>query len=57
MNGRKVRFKVAWQTYRVGDVIEPNGTLRDWLIDNGYVVPLDDEKPAERLTKRSSKRK
>lgn len=32
----KIRFIVAWQTYRVGDVIAPNGTLRDWLIGNGY---------------------
>lgn len=31
-----IRFKLAWQTYRVGDVITPNGTLRDWLIGNGY---------------------
>lgn len=38
---RKVRFILSWQTYRVGDVIEPNGTLRDWLINNGYCVPDD----------------
>lgn len=37
----KVRFVMAWQTYRVGDVIEPNGTLRDWLIRCGYVVMVD----------------
>lgn len=37
---RKVRFVVSWQTYSVGDVIEPNSTLRDWLISTGYCVPL-----------------
>lgn len=31
-----IRFKLAWQTYRVGEVITPNGTLRDWLLGNGY---------------------
>lgn len=38
---KKCRFKVAWQTYRVGDVIEPTGTLRDWLVARGYVDVLD----------------
>jgi len=35
--GKKVEFILAWQTYRVGDVIEPPATLRDWLKGNGYV--------------------
>lgn len=34
---RTVRFKLAWQNYRVGDEITPNGTTRDWLVANGYV--------------------
>jgi hypothetical protein len=34
---RPVRFKLAWQTYSVGDEITPNGTLRDWLFANGYI--------------------
>jgi hypothetical protein len=38
---KKVRFKCAWQTYRVGDIIEPNGTLRDWLVSAGYVEIID----------------
>lgn len=38
---KKVRFKVAWQTYRVGDIIEPNGTLRDWLVAAGYAEVID----------------
>lgn len=42
---RAVRFKLAWQHYRVGDVFVPNGTLRDWLIGNGYAELLP-EKPA-----------
>lgn len=36
----QLRFKLAWQTYRVGDVITPNGTLRDWLLANGYAEPV-----------------
>jgi len=42
---KKVRFKLAWQNYRVGDVIEPNGTLRDWLVANGYVDIIDAPQP------------
>lgn len=39
---KKVRFKLAWQEYSVGDVITPNGTLRDWLVANGYVDVIED---------------
>lgn len=35
--GKKVQFVLAWQTYSVGDVIDPPATLRDWLIGRGYV--------------------
>lgn len=42
---KKLRFKLAWQQYRVGDVIEPNGTLRDWLIGHGYCDVVDDKSP------------
>lgn len=42
---KKCRFKLAWQTYRVGDVIEPNGALRDWLVGNGYVEVIDEPSP------------
>lgn len=41
---KPVRFKRAWQNYRVGDQITPNGTLRDWLISTGYCELLP-EKP------------
>jgi len=34
------RFRLAWQTYRVGDVIEPTGVLREWLRANGYIEPV-----------------
>lgn len=34
---KKVRFKKAWQNYKVGDIIQPTGTQRDWLVANGYV--------------------
>jgi hypothetical protein len=41
---RRVRFKLAWQNYQVGEEITPNATLRDWLVGNGYVELLP-EKP------------
>lgn len=37
---RRVRFIVAWQTYKVGDEIEPPGMKRDWLINAGYCEPV-----------------
>lgn len=37
MGTTEVRFIVAWQTYRVGDVIRPAATLRTWLLNSGYV--------------------
>lgn len=42
---KKVRFKLAWQNFRVGDEFTPNGTLRDWLVGNGYVDIVVDPKP------------
>lgn len=39
---KKVRFKLAWQNYRAGDVIEPPGTLRDWLVSRGYAEVLEE---------------
>lgn len=54
---KKVRFKVAWQSYRVGDEITPNGTLRDWLVGNGYVDVVDDDLgPTKSLTDREIRR-
>lgn len=40
--GKKVRFILAWQTYRVGDVIEPTAMDRDWLLANGYVKDVNE---------------
>lgn len=34
-------FILAWQNYRVGAVIEPSGTLRDWLLGHGYIKRID----------------
>lgn len=42
---KKVRFKLAWQAYRVGDEIVPTGTLRDWLVANGYVDIVGESSP------------
>lgn len=48
---KKCRFKVAWQNYRVGDVIEPSGVHRDWLVRNGFVEVLDTGTVKEPLTR------
>lgn len=53
----EVRFKLAWQHYRVGDVIKPHGMQRDWLIANGYVElvkPMAD-RPAKLAGKAAKK--
>ena len=42
---KKIRFMVAWQNYRVGDEIEPPGTLRDFLVGNGYAEIIEAEAP------------
>lgn len=51
----KVKFKLAWQNYRVGDVIEPPAMLRNWLLNNKYCVPeglqTREEKPMLTLKK------
>jgi len=38
---KKVRFIVAWKSYRVGDEITPNGSLRDWLVNGGYAAVVE----------------
>ena len=48
----KVRFIVAWQRYRVGDVITPPAMHRGWLLQNGYVEivrPTEDLETATAL--------
>lgn len=42
---KQVRIKVACAYGDVGSTFTPNGTLRDWLIANGYAELLP-EKPA-----------
>lgn len=32
---RKIQFKTAYQTYRVGDVVEPTAAHGDWLVCMG----------------------
>jgi hypothetical protein len=53
----QVRFRLAWQTYRVGEVITPNATQRDWLLANGYVELVTDagERPGK-LTGKAAKK-
>jgi hypothetical protein len=40
---KKLRFIRPWQNYRVGQEITPNGTMRDWLIGNGYCEVIVDK--------------
>jgi hypothetical protein len=40
---QRVRFKLAWQDYQVGDEITPNAAHRDWLIANGYCELLPEK--------------
>lgn len=59
---KKVRFKLAWQNYRKGDVIQPSGTLRDWLVRNGYVEIVEDgarplQAPVNRMARPQHARK
>lgn len=42
---KQVRFVLSWQQYRVGDVITPNASLRDWLVSNGYAEVVDGGSP------------
>lgn len=48
----QVRFRIAWQTYRVGGVITPPATLRDWLLQCGYVELVEDNTPKAPLVQR-----
>lgn len=49
---RKVRFKVAWGNYKPGDEITPTGVHREWLLQCGYVVPVDQETIRDKGTHR-----
>lgn len=54
---RKVKIIVPWQSYSKGAILEPPATLRGWLIDNGYAVPIDNETVESKLSKRGKKKK
>jgi hypothetical protein len=38
----KIRFKIAWGNYRVGDTIEPAAMLRNDLILRGFAEVVKD---------------
>lgn len=40
----EVKFIMPWQMYSKGDVITPNGLLRDFLITAGFVELLPKKK-------------
>jgi hypothetical protein len=59
---KKIRFKVAYGNYRVGDEITPNGALRDWLVRQGYAeiveaTPLRVQTPVNRMARPTHGRK
>lgn len=39
----RVRFIKAWQTYKVGQIIEPAALLREWLLQCKYVEIVREE--------------
>ena len=51
---KKVRFKRAFKNYRVGDEITPNGTLRDYLVNQQYADIVED-RPAKFTRKAADK--
>ncbi len=40
---------LAFETYRVGDVIEPSGLWADSLKSRGYIEPIVEEKPKAKV--------
>ncbi len=46
---RKVRFKVAWQTYKVGDEIQPPGAHGEWLVREGFADYVKGERETAAL--------
>lgn len=63
----KYRVKLAFEYYRVGDIIEPTGLWRDSLLARGYIEPAPQEAAAQgqapavkqepRITEQQPKRK
>jgi hypothetical protein len=54
--GKPVRFILAWQTYRVGDEIDPPGGLRQELLAMGFVQEIEDPpRPAKMGAKAAAK--
>lgn len=43
---KKVRIIRAWKNYRVGDELTPNGTVRDYLVNQGYAEIVEAETPS-----------
>lgn len=37
-----VRFIKPWKMFKKGDVTKPGGLVRDWLINNGVAVLVED---------------
>lgn len=52
---KPVRFKLAWQGFRVGDIITPNGTTRDFLVGNGYADIVEEAETPARPGKLAAK--
>lgn len=43
---KQVRIIRAWKNYRVGETLTPNGTVRDYLVNQGYAEIVEAETPA-----------
>lgn len=50
----EVQFKLAWQTYRVGDRIRPPAGLRDWLLAAGYIEEIEVPARPAKLTRQAA---
>ena len=62
----KVRFKVAWQTYKVGDEVEPPAAHGEWLVRQGFadyvkgereVAALEEPETATHKSRRKMRRR
>lgn len=51
----EVEITLACRYGNVGHRFRPNGTLRDWLVNNGFAKVVEDPRPA-RLTGKAAKK-
>jgi hypothetical protein len=54
--GKPIKFILAWQTYQVGDEIDPPALDRGWLIANGYCVEVEQASRPAAMTRKAAKK-